>query len=309
MFACVVDEISTIAEGSAARLERRREHGVSHAAVLSGVVEYETTDRLTGLPAELRTWLMGAAASPPPRTSFTVRSIERRSWTRTGAIEHRSTERFYIVPGVGAVRSPLPPPAARDGANFDRTAPLRFASATGAVLMHEIAGHRSEHSIARLPWPEWLTIHDRPSQPFDDAGVPAYACDLTRQPPRSLRRWRAIDTPSRRMWDVVVENSGAAPQPDRACEFVITAAAAGHWDSARDRVSLFITDAHLLRNGRREDVRLPVRLDFSTQGLMNRLAGATAQVVRGPAVICGAHGSDIPVGSASCDLLFDEGDD
>ena len=292
------------------RIERRREQGVSIASRHDGAMVLDTTDQLADLPPDIRIWLESAEAPPLTSHESPLRAIERRSWVRNAEREHRHVERFYIVPGLGGVPVPVPAPAPRRGTLLDPDGPLLFTGGCGAVLMHELAGHRAESPLSPLPWPEWIVVRDEPSVAIDDSGLETTPRDLTQNPARSFRRWRAVDNPVPRMWKVDVSVRDGAPAiaiPDMT--FVISHIGAGHWDRAGDLVSLLVTSAHMIRDGSEEAVQVPVRVDLPASELVRRLAGGGSTSVAAPAVVCGSHGAEVPVGSESCDLLFADADD
>lgn len=308
VFACVIDEISSSPTPAGTRIERRRERGVSVAETNSGVVALQTSDQLRDVPGGTRAWLEQTSAPHVAQLPFALRAIERRVWVRRDGIEERYKERFFVVPGLGAVTLPQAPPAPQQGTVLDPTAALVFAGGTAAVLMHEMAGHRAETAAVPLLLPSWLHVTDRPPRHFDDCGLAATARDLTSSAASSFRRWRAIDAPLPRMWDVYVEASATAPSAEPRTCFVIRAIAAGHWNATTEEVSMIVTDAQLLRNGTTEPVQVPTRLTLRASAVTARVTGAAGAVVRAPSVVCGSHGSEIIAGSAACDLFLGEGD-
>lgn len=314
LFASMVHERSRVAAGGGLHMLDRREGGVSHVTASRDGLIVSTDDRLDieagPLTSEVIDWLTCAEAPPLPDGDLPIRSFERRAWIAAKGRESRAIQRMTVVPGVGITDSSAYPPEARTGYRLGGHEPLVFRDGSSATLMHELAGHRSESRAEIAAWPGWLSIVDDPRiTPWaacipDDTGSLPRSVDLRSGPPASWRRFRVIDAPQRRMSTVVVSCDRTAPWsiPDRYIE--VSLVGRGAYDPVRDVVSFSIFSGALVEDGVRLPLEQPQSVELSATELLDRIAGARGAPVAAPGVVCGAHGSELPVGSIGCELFL-----
>ena len=184
----------------------------------------------------------------------------------------------------------------------DRTLPVVWRHGTGSVLLHEAAGHPSEHGHVPLEWPPWLSVTDKPRLAIDDCGrLPSPANLLAGEPPRSLRRAGFADVPLPRLAHVVVrQNDAPFETPRRRIEVLLTDG--GRYEPLTEQVVVFISAADLVEG--KQAVRLrPFVLAAPRHAVARGLLGATGQPARYPGVVCSVEGQEIVVGSEAPDLL------
>ncbi len=178
-----------------------------------------------------------------------------------------------------------------------RGVPLVWCNGSGAVLLHEAAGHPAEHAQQGLDWPSWLSAIDE-----SERGV----ADLLRgEAPQAMRRESFRDVPLRRMTNIIVScvAAGLSPPPHRtAIEILLVAG--GRYEPLTDRVSLSISAANLIDGD--QSVRLrPFVIDETRSDIARALRGAAGQVRRYPGVICSREGQELFVGSHAPDLVME----
>ena len=197
------------------------------------------------------------------------------------------TADYEMLVGLASVRA---------GADADyRSLPLVWRNGSGAVLLHEAAGHPAEHAQQVLDWPSWLSVIDE-----SERGV----ADLLRgEAPRAMRRASFSDVPLRRMTNVVVKGVGPTlGLPPRHIEILLVAG--GRYELLTDHVSLSISAADLVDGEHR--VRLhPFVIDEPRATMARSLRGAAGQVRRYPGVVCSREAQELFVGSHAPDLVME----
>ncbi len=148
---------------------------------------------------------------------------------------------------------------------------LVWRNGTAAILLHEAAGHASEHGHAPLRWPAWLRVHDGAADLL--AGVS----------PHALRRESFRDVPMRRMTNVVVEQrNGPFAEPPEAIEILLIKG--GSYEPLTEMVTI--------------DVAVPpMTIRASRDQVAASLIGASGDPIRYPGVICSREGQELFVGS------------
>jgi hypothetical protein len=170
--------------------------------------------------------------------------------------------------------------AAADGA--DLGVPLVWRNGSGAVLMHEAAGHPAELDRPDIGWPSWLRI----------------------EAPLAMRRESFTDVPLRRMTNVAITSVEAGFSPPSPPYIEILLIASGRYEPLTDRVSLLISAANLIDS--HQSLRLrPFTIDETRESIARSLRGASGDVRRYPGVICSKEGQNVFVGSHSPDLVTD----
>lgn len=193
-----------------------------------------------------------------------------------------------------------PPNAAAD---FDARLPIVWMNGSGAVLLHEAAGHAAEYGHAPVEWPSWLRVTDEPEPGLDDTGEPCRATNLLLEPPACHRRESFRDVPLQRMSNVIVQHEGAPfdfPEPRIEVHLV----AGGLYDPLTQMVSLFITHAEHVTGSFTHRVR-PFALHVARADVARGLRGAYGRPIRYPGVVCSREGQEIVVG-CSAPLLLTE---
>jgi hypothetical protein len=187
--------------------------------------------------------------------------------------------------------------------------PLAFTHGSGAVLMHEAAGHPSERGARHVAWPSWLEVADDPfagaprDAPRDDCGRPLSLRLLTRgESPSAFRRWTFRDTPIVRMTTLRVSGSGSpVALPTRRIDVHLVEH--GSWDPLSDVVSLRVSLAELV-DGRDRALLPRFAIRATRRELASRLAGWFGEQTAYPGVICSDEGQTLPVGSIATGLLL-----
>lgn len=311
IFACVIHERSHTPAGRQLLSDERYEEGVCRSQPHEDTTLLQSFGSLQEgivrgwIPASTADWLKQARATTlETAVSFPLRSILRRRWVAGPDGEYRNEEQFLVVPGLGVVPEPSPPPSPTAGQPLDPSLALLLLEGSAATLLHELAGHRNQWSSDPAQWPRWLRVEDQP-EPADDCGVPHDGCvDLRSAAPPAWRRWRATDTPLPRMTAITVSASGdhGLDLPRERIE--VRRIAAGRYDPARDRVRLVVSEAWLISGGSRHSLTLPATIELPSRELIARIAGAAGTPREAPGVLCGDHGVDLPVASRACDLLL-----
>ena len=177
-----------------------------------------------------------------------------------------------------------PPPTAHPPS---RPLPIVWRGGSGAVLLHEAAGHAAEHHHEPLRWPTWLRVRDE---------SPDGAADLLAgEEPRAMRRQSFRDVPMPRMTSVVVEQIHApAEMPPHRIEVHLVSS--GAYEPLTETVTIRASIADLVEDGRRR--RLPsFTFRAARQQIAQALAGASGNARRYPGVICSREGQELLVGS------------
>jgi hypothetical protein len=168
-----------------------------------------------------------------------------------------------------------------------RPLPIVWRGGSGAVLLHEAAGHAAEHHHQPLSWPAWLRVRDE---------SPEGAADLLAgEQPRALRRQSFRDVPMPRMTSVLVEHIHAPAEiPSHRIEVHLVSS--GAYEPLTETVTIRASIADLVEDSRRR--RLPSFTFRATrQQIARALAGAGGNARRYPGVICSREGQELLVGS------------
>ena len=159
---------------------------------------------------------------------------------------------------------------------------LVWRNGSGAVLMHEAAGHPAELDQPEIGWPKWLRVES----------------------PLALRRQSFTDVPLRRMTQVTITSVEAGFSTPSSPYIEILLIASGRYEPLTDRVSLSISAANLIDGN--NSIRLrPFTIDETRETIARSLRGASGDVRRYPGVICSKEGQNVFVGSHSPDLVTD----
>ena len=198
--------------------------------------------------------------------------------TRENDVESVETTMTIAIDGVSAVTTPSNALAdyellhrARNG-----SAPLRgqivWLNGSAAVLLHEAFGHASEHDVAPVVWPPWLSI-DAPLVP---------------------RRETFRDVPLLRMSHLIArQNHAPSALPDERVEVQLVAG--GAYDPITDIVTV---DVAVSSAG-------PFTIRRSRSEIAASLAGASGEPIRYPGVICSREGQELYVASHAPVMITD----
>jgi hypothetical protein len=157
--------------------------------------------------------------------------------------------------------------------------PLLWKNGSGALLLHEAAGHPLEHGHADAQWPSWLHIDT----------------------PLAMRRATFRDVPLLRMTTVAARQTGA-PFSLPAERIEVLLVDGGSFEPLTDVVTLRIAAAELVRGG--EAVRLaPFELVDTRTSIAQSVRGGYGDPIRYPGVICSREGQELVVGSYAPLLL------
>jgi len=160
-----------------------------------------------------------------------------------------------------------------------RGVPLVWKNGSGALLLHEAAGHPLEHGRADAAWPPWLQI------------------DV----PLAMRRATFRDVPLLRMTTVAARQTGAPfSLPEEHVEVLLVDG--GSYEPLTDMVTLKIAAAELVRG--EEVTRVaPFELAGSRAAIAQAVKGAKGDPIRYPGVICSREGQELVVASYAPVLL------
>jgi hypothetical protein len=179
--------------------------------------------------------------------------------------------------------------------NYRGGLPVVWHNGSGAILLHEAAGHAAEHDAPHIEWPGWLSVRDEPELAVDDCGAPATASDLLREPPACRRRASFRDVPLTRMTTLVVRQSGAPfTIPDERID--VRLVAGGAYEPLTDSISINVAVADLVEGERVRRLH-PFTLRQPRAGVARSLAGAAGEPLRYPGVVCSREGQELVVGS------------
>ncbi|HUP46586.1 MAG TPA: hypothetical protein VM779_13855 [Thermoanaerobaculia bacterium] len=183
-----------------------------------------------------------------------------------------------------------------------RNLPIVWRHGSGAVLLHEAAGHPAEHRKERVEWPGWLTVTDEPPFDTDDTGRPARAVDLLGGgEPSAKRRASFRDVPLTRLSNVVVRQSGAPfDLPSHRIDVLLVGG--GAYDPLTDAVTIRVVASDLIE-GERSQRLAPFTITESRPSIARAVRGAGGEPQRYPGVICSTEGQEIAVGSHAPLLL------
>jgi hypothetical protein len=177
-----------------------------------------------------------------------------------------------------------------------RPLPIVWRGGSGAVLLHEAAGHAAEHHHEPLHWPAWLRVRDE---------SPDGAADLLAgEEPRAMRRQSFRDVPLARMTSVVAEQIGAPfDLPSHRIEIYLVSN--GAYEPLTETVTIHASIADRVEDGRRR--RLPsLTLHATRQQIARALSGASGEPERYPGVICSREGQELLVSSHAPILMTAE---
>ena len=175
-------------------------------------------------------------------------------------------------------------------------APYLWLNGSASILLHEAAGHASEHGAAPLEWPAWLSVRDVPRVSHDDVGYETKPADLlTSELPASFRRESFRDVPLQRMADVVVEQRDAPYElPDARIEIHLVEG--GSYDPLTEMVTLRVAAADLVEKSRSRRLA-PFDIVRSRASIAAAVIGASGDPIRYPGVVCSREGQELLVGS------------
>src|SRR5438132_2135463 len=270
-----------------------RETRVSHGQAVQSGNEIVATDRLEN--RSLRDACDKAAAQVVADVAGLKDARVRVVTTASGKQVHTTititiadvsivTRPEHLRSDYDALRHLLAPPTAQPPAH---PLPIVWRGGSGAVLLHEAAGHAAEHHHQPLQWPAWLRVRDE---------SPEGAADLLAgEAPRSMRRQSFRDVPMQRMTSVVVEHLKApAEMPSHRIEVHLVSS--GAYEPLTETVTIRASIADLVEDGRRR--RLPsLTFRATRQQIAQALAGASGNARRYPGVICSREGQELLVGS------------
>jgi hypothetical protein len=150
--------------------------------------------------------------------------------------------------------------------------PIVWLNGSAAVLLHEAFGHASEHDVAPVEWPPWLSI-DAPLTP---------------------RRETFRDVPLIRMTHLIArQNNAPFAFPDDRVEVQLVAG--GAYDPITDMVTV---DVAVSSAG-------PFTIRRSRAEIAASLAGASGEPIRYPGVICSREGQELYVASHAPVMITD----
>jgi hypothetical protein len=177
-----------------------------------------------------------------------------------------------------------------------RPLPIVWRGGSGAVLLHEAAGHAAEHHHDPLQWPQWLRVRDEsPDGPADL---------LAGEQPRAMRRQSFRDVPMPRMTSVVVEHVKAPfALPSQRIEVHLVSS--GAYEPLTETVTIRASIADLVDDDKRRRLP-PLTLQATRQQIAQALAGASGNARRYPGVICSREGQELLVGSYAPTLVTAE---
>ncbi|HYM59422.1 MAG TPA: hypothetical protein VEZ11_00875 [Thermoanaerobaculia bacterium] len=183
-----------------------------------------------------------------------------------------------------------------------RSLPILWLDGSGAVLLHEAAGHAAEHDHPPVSWPHWLSVLDEPGEFIDDTGAAATSADLLAGVAPSARRRETFrDVALRRMSNLIAAHDDAPCEvPSNRIEVHLLVG--GSYEPLDEMVSLFVIVADLVARDRSR--RLPPFVIRETRAaIAAALTGAGGSPVRYPGVACSREGQDLVVGSSAPNLL------
>ncbi|MEA2342986.1 MAG: hypothetical protein QOF63_1155 [Thermoanaerobaculia bacterium] len=198
--------------------------------------------------------------------------------TREDDVESVETTMTIAIDRVSVVTTPSNALAdyellhrARNGSTPLR-GPIVWLNGSAAVLLHEAFGHASEHDVAPVVWPSWLSI---------DA-------------PLVSRRETFRDVPLLRMSHLIArQNDAPFALPDEHVEVQLVAG------GAYDPISHTVTvDVAVSSAG-------PFTIRRSRAEIAASLAGASGEPIRYPGVICSREGQELYVASHAPVMITD----
>jgi hypothetical protein len=287
----------------AALVETRLTHGQAHQSGTEILASDTFDDR--GLRDELRRACDAGGAIPGDIARLTDARIRMVTTATYGGSVSVQTTIVVTIADVSVVTTPenlvsdhaglarlLAPAAARYP---DRPMPIVWRNGSGAVLLHEAAGHAAEHQHPPLSWPRWLRARDESA---------AGSADLLAELPRAVRRESFRDVPLPRMTSVKVEQNGAPFElPARRIEIHLVSG--GAYEPLTESVTIRIAIADLVQNDRPRRLS-PFTIRASRQEIARALIGAEGRPQRYPGVICSREGQELFVASHAPLLLTAE---
>jgi hypothetical protein len=198
--------------------------------------------------------------------------------TREDDLDSVETTMTIAIDGVSVVTTPSNALADYELLHRSRngSAPMRgpivWLNGSAAVLLHEAFGHASEHDVAPVAWPPWLSI-DAPLTP---------------------RRETFRDVPLLRMSHLIArQNDAPFALPDEYVEVQLVAG--GAYDPITDIVTV---DVAVSSAG-------PFTIRRSRAEIAASLAGASGEPIRYPGVICSREGQELYVASHAPVMITD----
>jgi hypothetical protein len=203
----------------------------------------------------------------------------------------------------GAILRPSPRRSGEKVPKADEGLPILWKNGSASILLHEAAGHASEHGHQSI-WPAWLTIHDEPDFLIDDANEPTRIADLMNEPPACSRRKSFNDIPLKRMTTLIARQRNAPwSLPEERIE--IDRIDGGAYEPLTGIVTLNIAVADLVRKTEitpLQTFRIEVHRDRVAQSLL----GATGDPLAYEGVVCAREGQELVVGSFAPLMLTTE---
>jgi hypothetical protein len=197
---------------------------------------------------------------------------------RENDVESVETTMTIAVDGVSVVTTPSNAAADYELLHRPRngSAPLRgpivWQNGSAAVLLHEAFGHASEHDVAPVAWPRWLSI------------------DAPLTPQRETFR----DVPLMRMAHLIARQANA-PFALRDEYIEVQLVAGGAYDPITDMVTV---DVAVSSAGR-------FTIRRSRAEIAASLTGASGEPIRYPGVICSREGQELYVASHAPVMITD----
>ena len=205
-------------------------------------------------------------------------------------------------------------------ADADLGVPLIWRNGSGAVLMHEAAGHPAELDRPEIDWPKWLRVEsplalrresftDVPLRRMTQVTVTAPVISSAARDPEDMRDHRSAGPDSSRSEPALSDaerseevSNGTLGMTGRYIEILLVAG--GRYEPLTDHVSLSISAANLI-NGENSIRLRPFKIDETREAIARSLRGASGDVRRYPGVICSKEGQNVFVGSHAPDLVTD----
>ena len=287
-----------------ALVETRLTHGQAHQSGTEIIASDSFDDRV--LREELRRACDAAGAISRDIARLTDARIRMVTTATYGGSVSVQTTIVVTIADVSVVTTPenlesdhaalarlLAPAAARYP---DRPLPIVWRNGSGAVLLHEAAGHAAEHQHPPLSWPRWLRARDESAAGFADL--------LAGELPRAVRRESFRDVPLPRMTSVKVEQNGAPFElPTRRIEIHLVSG--GAYEPLTESVTIRVAIADLVQNDRPRRLS-PFTIRASRREIARALIGAEGRSQRYPGVICSREGQELFVASYAPLLLTAE---
>lgn len=333
-----IERDGVFSRGRFVETERRRDGGVSVNNVERGSVEVSACDDFSALPIpsyvlhkpdEIEQQLIHAVEEFEvlPLISHTADLRMRHVVTARFAANERGFAHFgrsesFLLSAVGGgpvlvstratladdltLLETLGQPAVRHDCDTSRL-PIVWRNGTGGVLLHEIIGHPSQHSVETGSMRE-LQMRDVPQyggllqMEVDDSG--SSTAETRFAAGGTLLPWRRADFRHpvlRRMTNLVVDPPGETYETPQT-RIEVLHVSAGDYDPLFDRVRLHVSRADLVTGDDRAAVA-PFVVRSRRGSIAGAIRGAAGDLVRFPGVLCSDQGQRIICGTWSPDLL------